>query len=223
MISVNAVTFDHLRSSANWLMASAIVTGILTVLVLFVILYSLYGTSVTQHKTIVNIFVLINSTRLVQRLIFMDILELQERLQNFIGKKISQTELGVAMGGLKRQTINTRIKNCSEVTVTELLNTQEYFKRKIILFYDENDVQISSNTFKQINNEQVLINYEFFGHRLAHLQDELGYLDKAMARLMDMDEKRYMRVKLGKEAATALELARLASRVDVSLDWLIQG
>lgn len=47
----------------------------------------------------------------------MDIIELQTRLQNLINENISQTELGIAMGDLKRQTVHTRIKNGSEVTV----------------------------------------------------------------------------------------------------------
>lgn len=80
-----------------------------------------------------------------------------------------------------------------------------------------------SNTMQPKDNEQVLKNYETFGHRLAELQDELGYLDKAMARIMGIDEKRYMRIKLGEQDATSEELARLASKVDVSLDWLIKG
>lgn len=80
-----------------------------------------------------------------------------------------------------------------------------------------------SNTMQPKDNEKVLKNYEYFGHRLAELQDELGYLDKAMARIMGVDEKRYMRIKLGEEDATTEQLVRLASKVDVSLDWLIYG
>ncbi len=80
-----------------------------------------------------------------------------------------------------------------------------------------------TNTLQPKENEQILKNYEFFGHRLAEIQDELGYLDKAMARIMGIDEKRYMRIKLGKEDATTEQLVRLASKVDVSLDWLVKG
>lgn len=153
----------------------------------------------------------------------MDIIELQTRLQNLIGKSVSQTELGIAMGNLKRQTVHTRIKNCSEVTVTELLNAQEYFQTKLVTFADEDNVYISSNTLQPKENEQILGNYQFFGQRLDKVQEELGYLDKAMGRLMGVDEKRYMRIKLGKEEATVEQLVRLASKVDVSLDWLIKG
>ena len=80
-----------------------------------------------------------------------------------------------------------------------------------------------TNTLQPKDNEQILKNYEFFGHRLAEVQEELGYLDKAMARVMGIDEKRYMRIKLGKEDATTEQLVRLVSKVDVSLDWLIKG
>lgn len=80
-----------------------------------------------------------------------------------------------------------------------------------------------TNTLQPKDNEQILKNYEFFGHRLAKVQEELGYLDKAMARVMGIDEKRYIRIKLGKEDATTEQLVRLASKVDVSLDWLVKG
>ena len=80
-----------------------------------------------------------------------------------------------------------------------------------------------TNTLQPKDNEQILKNYEFFGHRLAEVQEELGYLDKAMARVMGIDEKRYIRIKLGKEDATTEQLVRLASKVDVSLDWLVKG
>lgn len=149
----------------------------------------------------------------------MDIVELQNRLQNLICENISQTELGIAMGDLKRQTVHTRIKNNSEVTVSELLNAQKYFGKKLVLFTDEKN----TNTLQPKDNEQILKNYEFFGHRLAEVQEELGYLDKAMARVMGIDEKRYIRIKLGKEDATTEQLVRLASKVDVSLDWLVKG
>ena len=81
----------------------------------------------------------------------------------------------------------------------------------------------NTNTLQPKDNEQVLKNFEHFGARLNEIQGELGYLDKAMARIMGIDEKRYMRIKLGKEDATAQELARLASKVDVSIDWLMFG
>ena len=80
-----------------------------------------------------------------------------------------------------------------------------------------------SNTKQPKENDKILKNYKFFGYRLAELQDELGYLDKAMARLMGIDEKKYIRIKLGDEGATVEQLVSLASKVDVSLDWLIKG
>lgn len=80
-----------------------------------------------------------------------------------------------------------------------------------------------TNSFQPKDNEKILKNFEFLGYRLSHVQDELGYLDKAMARIMGIDEKQYMQIKLGKEDVTVEQLARLASKVDVSLDWLIKG
>ena len=75
----------------------------------------------------------------------MNIIELQEELQNSTGLKISQTELGIAMGNLKRQTIHTRIQYKSEITVSELLNAQNYFNVEILK--NQNSIQKFDSNF----------------------------------------------------------------------------
>lgn len=129
---------------------------------------------------------------------------------------ITQLEVGKAIG-IDKGAINARAKRNSKFKPDEIKKIEKHFDIKL------NSIEIVSNTFETINNEQLLKNYQLFGHRIAYLQDELGYLDKALARLIGTDENRYIQIKLGKEDATALELARLASKVDVSLDWLIKG
>lgn len=129
---------------------------------------------------------------------------------------ISQTEIGKVVD-IDRAGANKRAKRNSKFKPSEIEKIEEHFDIKL------KDAHISTNSWEQIDNEQVLKNYESFGNRLAFLQDELGYLDKAMARIMGTDEKRYMRIKCGDEDATTEELARLASKVDLSLDWLIYG
>lgn len=153
--------------------------------------------------------------KFLKRVKLMNFNELLDTLQKLkSGYKINQMSIANILG-LSRQTMSKRFQIGTEVTVSEL--------QEIENFYNVSLYKNQTNTFEPKDNEQVLKNFEHFGARLNELQGELGYLDKAMARIMGTDEKRYMRIKLGKEHATAQELARLASKVDVSIDWLMFG
>ena len=143
---------------------------------------------------------------------FSELLDTLQKLKS--GYKINQMSIANILG-LSRQTMSKRFQMGTEVTVSELKEIEKFFN--VSLYKNQTD------TICEKDNEQVLKNFEHFGARLNEIQGELGYLDKAMARIMGIDEKRYMRIKLGKEDATAQQLARLASKVDVSLDWLIKG
>lgn len=143
---------------------------------------------------------------------FSELLDTLQKLKS--GYKINQMSIANILG-LSRQTMSKRFQMGTEVTVSELQEIEKFFN--VSLYKNQTD------TICEKDNEQVLKNFEHFGARLNEIQGELGYLDKAMARIMGIDEKRYMRIKLGKEDATAEQLARLASKVDVSIDWLIKG
>ena len=149
----------------------------------------------------------------------MDIIELQTRLQNLINENISQTELGVAMGDLKRQTVHTRIKNGSEVTVTELLNAQKYFGKNLVVFTDE----ATPNTFERQNDTSVYEKSTQFGKRLFEIQSKHNFLDREMATLLKISEKDYMKLKLGKIEPTFDVLLELKRNFKVNIDWLMFG
>lgn len=138
-------------------------------------------------------------------------------LQYLTNKIITQKGVGEALNFTKGA-INNRIIRGGDFKPDEKKRLEDFYG---ISFDDFKEA--TPNTHEPKDNEQVLKNFEHFGARLNELQGELGYLDKAMARIMGTDEKRYMRIKLGKEDATAQELARLASKVDVSIDWLMFG
>lgn len=129
---------------------------------------------------------------------------------------LSQSEIGKAIG-LDRAGANKRAKRNSKFKPSELEKIEEYFDIKL------KDAYITTNTWQQPESNNIIKNYEFFGHRLAEVQDELGYLDKAMARIMGIDEKRYIDIKLGDCPATVDELAQLCSKIDISIDWLVKG
>lgn len=153
----------------------------------------------------------------------MNILELQQDLQNFTGKKISQTDLGIAMGNLKRQTVNTRIKNNSEVTVKELLNAQKKLEASIYIRTDNKDLAIITNTLDRQNDTSVPQKVEHFGRRMTELQDKHEYLDKDMAKLLRISEEEYIDLKLGDAEPDFNVLVRLKQCFKVSIDWLLFG
>ena len=138
-------------------------------------------------------------------------------LQFLTNEFITQADIAEALG-ITKSAVNKKLMRDSHFRPGEIEQIEKHFGVNF------SDFKLATpNTLQPKDNEQVLKNFEHFGERLNEIQGELGYLDKAMARIMGIDEKRYMRIKLGKEDATAEQLARLASKVDVSLDWLIKG
>lgn len=153
----------------------------------------------------------------------MNILELQENLQNLTGKKISQTELGFAMGNLKRQTVNTRIKNNSEVTVSELLNAQNYLQANIFIRSDDKNIQVSDNSGERQNDTAVDEKSSQFGKRLSELQAKHNFLDREMATLLKISEEAYLKLVVGKIQPDLNVLNRLKQNFKVSVDYLLYG
>ncbi|MCR5265874.1 MAG: helix-turn-helix domain-containing protein [Cyanobacteria bacterium RUI128] len=70
----------------------------------------------------------------------MNILELLNLAQNKSGVNVSQSMLAKALG-VTRQTINNRIRNNSEITISELMKFQDYLEIKI--FNNESDVVLA--------------------------------------------------------------------------------
>lgn len=153
----------------------------------------------------------------------MNILELQEDLQNFIGRKITQTELGTAMGNLKRQTVNTRIKNNSEVTVSELLNAQEYLNANIYLRSDDKNLRHVLNSGVRQNDTTVDEKSSQFGKRLSELQAQHNFLDREMALLLKISENEYLKLLVGKRQPDLQVLNRIKQNFKVSVDYLLYG
>lgn len=84
-----------------------------------------------------------------------------------------------------------------------------------------NDMHISSNTLELKDTQ--FKEHPTLGHRLTQIQEENGFQNKAMAKFMQIDESRYRHIVSGDISPTAQELLNLASKIDVSLDWLIKG
>lgn len=151
----------------------------------------------------------------------MNIIELQTSLQNLTNKKISLTDIARALD-VSRSNISLRAKNNSEVTVTELEKVQDFFKANIYSRIDNKNYCLSSNTLERIKDDTLADNFKFLGNKLGIIQDNLEYLDKDMAKLMNISEDRYIEIKSGNGNINLKELAKLISRIDVSLDWLLK-
>lgn len=135
-------------------------------------------------------------------------------------RRITFAEIGRALI-LSRSNISLRIKNKSEITLSEVKKIQDYIGINIFVRIDGTK-HISSHTFERIKNDDVLKNYNFIGFKLTIIQDKLDYLDKDMAKILNMSEERYVHIKIGKIELTIKDIFRLISRVDVSLDWFFK-
>lgn len=133
---------------------------------------------------------------------------------------ITYTDIASALKK-SRSNISSRVKNQSEITLSEVKKIQDYFGINIIIKIDENNY-LSSNTFDRIRNDEVIKNYSFLGLKLNIIQEKLNYFDIDMAKILNMTEDRYFQIKLGELDLTIKELFYLISRVDVSLDWLFK-
>lgn len=128
---------------------------------------------------------------------------------------ISQADIAAALN-LDRAAIHGRAKRNSQLKDNDIEQIEKYYNIKF------KDVVISPNSW-HVKTQGQFGAPEAIGQRLSLIQDELGYMDKAMARIMKIDEMRYMRIKVGEVSPTAAELLNLANKIEVSLDWLIKG
>ncbi len=146
--------------------------------------------------------------------------ELQADLQKVTKEKISLSALGKILD-LSRSNISLRAKNNSEITVSELQLIEEHFGVKIFVRADDKNNYFSSNTLELKDTQ--FKEHPTLGHRLMQIQEENGFQNKAMAKFMQIDESRYRHIVSDDISPTAQELLNLASKIDVSLDWLIKG
>lgn len=95
---------------------------------------------VRQYLTNVNIFI----TKIGQ--VAMKLKNLTSLLTNALGAPVNQSMLAQSLG-ITRQTISNRVKNDSELTVSELAKIEKYFNVNI------------TNQVKGLSSDDILINY----------------------------------------------------------------
>lgn len=145
----------------------------------------------------------------------MNFTELQADLQNLIGKSISQAKIGDILA-TTRSNINQKFNNPkSEVTVSELQKIENYFgvhiyTPKIFTFERQNDTTVDEKSSQ-------------FGKRLVELQAKHNFLDREMAKLLDITERTYLALVVGKKQPDLGILNRIKQNFKVSIDYLLYG
>lgn len=148
--------------------------------------------------------------------------EFRDTLQNLTKRKITNEYLG-GLFGTSSQNISKRIKNDSEVTVSEIEIAQADCGVIIYSRLDNKELSIVTNTLDRQNDTTIPQKAERFGYRLAELQDKHEYLDKDMAKLLKISEEEYIDIKLGDEEPDIKILIRLKQLFKISIDWLMFG
>lgn len=145
----------------------------------------------------------------------MNFTELQADLQNLIGKSISQAKIGDILS-TTRSNINQKFNNPkSEVTVSELQKIENYFgvhiyKPQIFTYERQNDTTVDEKSSQ-------------FGKRLVELQAKHNFLDREMAKLLDITERTYLALVVGKKQPDLGILNRIKQNFKVSIDYLLYG
>lgn len=148
--------------------------------------------------------------------------EFRDTLQNLTKRKITNEYLG-NLYGTSPQNISKRIKNNSEVTISEIEIAQADCGVIIYSRLDDKNFSIINNTLERQNDVTIPQKVQLFGHRLAEIQDKHEYLDKDMAKLLHISEEEYIDIKLGDDKPDYKILIRLKQLFKISLDWLLFG
>lgn len=148
--------------------------------------------------------------------------EFRDTLQNLIKRKITNEYLG-SLYGTTPQNISKRIKNNSEVTVSEVEIAQADCGVVIYTRTDIKEISVINNSLERQNDTSISQKAQKFGYRLSELQDKHEYLDKDMAKLLRISEDEYIDMKMGDISPDINVLNRLKQCFKVSIDWLLYG
>ncbi len=86
------------------------------------------------------------------------------------------------------------------------------------MFYD-----IESNSFARQYDASILEKFERFGKRLAAIQAKHNFLDREMAKLLNITEKHYIQLVTGSRKVDINVLNSIKQNFKVSADYLLYG
>ena len=143
-------------------------------------------------------------------------------LQNLTNDKITQSDIARILK-VGRANIHDRIKRNSSVTTDEVQTVQDYMGVELFIRADNPDIYVCDNSGERQNDVSVSNKIESVGQRFGQLQDQHDYLDKDMAKLLNISEDDYISIKCG-DALPNIEILTLAKqKFKVSIDWLLFG
>lgn len=143
---------------------------------------------------------------------FSELLEALQKLKHEY--KINQMSIAEVLG-LSRQTMSKRFQLGTQVTVKELQDIEQYYNVSI---YKSN-----AYTQERQNDTQVEQKSSQFGKRLSELQAKHNFLDREMAKLLDITERTYISIVVGKKQPDIGVLNRIKQNFKVSIDYLLYG
>ena len=154
----------------------------------------------------------------------MNFTELLATLQIFTNNnKLRQADIA---RGLKTSTSNLSQKFSnpkSEVSISDAEKVQDYLGIKWLVRADNPDIHISDNSGERQNDLSVKNKIESLGQRYGQLQDQHEYLDKDMAKLLDISEDDYISMKCGEVMPNIDVLVKTKQRFKISIDWILFG
>lgn len=143
---------------------------------------------------------------------FSELLEALQKLKHEY--KINQMSIAEVLG-LSRQTMSKRFQLGTQVTVKELQDIEQYYNVSI---YKSN-----AYTQERQNDTQVEQKSSQFGKRLSELQAKHNFLDREMAKLLDITERTYISIVVGKKQPDIAVLNRIKQNFKVSIDYMLYG
>lgn len=154
----------------------------------------------------------------------MNFAEFLANLQNFTNNcKLRQADIA---RGLNTSTSNLSQKFSnpkSEVSISDAEKVQDYLGIKWLIRADNPDIYVCDNTGERQNDLSLNNKIESVGQRYGQLQDQHDYLDKDMAKLLNISEDDYISIKCG-DALPNIEILTLTKqKFKVSVDWLLFG
>ncbi len=144
--------------------------------------------------------------------------ELQANLQNLIpDRKISQTDIANVLN-MTRANISLRVKNKSEVTVSELQKLERHFG--VSLYKSPLPITLTPKY-----NLGIQYDMDNWGKRLLKLQVAANILDdKVFARMLGISVKRLDDLVRKNKYPTGQEILAIKTNFsDTNIDWLLFG
>lgn len=154
----------------------------------------------------------------------MNFAEFLANLQKFTNNcKLRQADIA---RGLNTSTSNLSQKFSnpkSEVSISDAEKVQDYLGIKWLIRADNPDIYICDNTGERQNDLSLNNKIESVGQRYGQLQDQHDYLDKDMAKLLNISEDDYISIKCGDVLPNIEILTLTKQKFKVSVDWLLFG